>query len=72
MTGTSIILILILHQKPLYLPPFSLYPGHYIICCDVLCTTNRYFLETEYRLFPPVTIFLDLFPRAGYFFNAFD
>ena len=30
------------------------------------------FLETEYRLFPPVTIFLDLFPRAGYFFNAFD
>ena len=30
------------------------------------------YLETEYRLFPPVTIFLDLFPRAGYFFNAFD
>ena len=29
-------------------------------------------LETEYRLFPPVTIFLDLLPRAGYFFNAFD
>ena len=29
-------------------------------------------LETEYRLFPPVTIFLDLFPRAGNFFNAFD
>ena len=27
-------------------------------------------LETECRLFPPVTIFLDLFPRAGYFFNA--
>ena len=24
------------------------------------------------RLFPPVTIFLDLFPSAGYFFNAFD
>ena len=30
------------------------------------------YLETEYRLFPPVTIFLDLFLRAGYFFNAFD
>ena len=29
-------------------------------------------LETEYRLFPPVTIFLDLFPCAGYFFNASD
>ena len=29
-------------------------------------------LETEYRLFPPVTIFLDLFPRAGYFFNGSD
>ena len=29
-------------------------------------------LETECRLFPPVTIFLDLFPCAGYFFNAFD
>ena len=28
------------------------------------------FLETECRLFPPVTIFLDLFPCAGYFFNA--
>ena len=27
-------------------------------------------LEMECRLFPPVTIFLDLFPRAGYFFNA--
>ena len=30
------------------------------------------FLEKEYRLFPPVTIFVKLFPRAGYFFNAFD
>ena len=29
-------------------------------------------LETEYRLFPPVTIFFNLFPRAGYFFNTFD
>ena len=29
-------------------------------------------LETECRLFPPVTIFMDLFPRAGYFFNASD
>ena len=29
-------------------------------------------LETEYRLFPPVTIYLDLFLHAGYFFNAFD
>ena len=29
-------------------------------------------LETEYRLFPPVTKFLDLFLRAGYFFNASD
>ena len=28
------------------------------------------FLETECCLFPPVTIFLDLFLRAGYFFNA--
>ena len=28
------------------------------------------YLETECRLFPPVTIFLDLFPHAGYFFNA--
>ena len=33
---------------------------------------NRNYLETEYRLFPPVTKFLDLFPRAGYFFNASD
>ena len=32
----------------------------------------QYYLETEYRLFPPVTIFLDLFPCAGYFFNASD
>ena len=31
-----------------------------------------HYLETEYRLFPPVTKFLDLFPRAGYFFNASD
>ena len=31
-----------------------------------------FYLETECRLFPPVTIFLDLFPCAGYFFNAFD
>ena len=30
------------------------------------------YLETEYHLFPPVTIFLDLFPRAGYFFSASD
>ena len=37
-----------------------------------LCCENLYYLETEYRLFPPVTIFLDLFPCAGYFFNAFD
>ena len=29
-------------------------------------------LETEFRLFPPFTIFLDLFPCAGYFVNAFD
>ena len=27
-------------------------------------------LETECRLFPPVTKFLDLFLCAGYFFNA--
>ena len=27
-------------------------------------------LETECRLFPPVTQFLDLFLCAGYFFNA--
>ena len=33
---------------------------------------KEYHLETEYRLFPPVTKFLDLFPRAGYFFNASD
>ena len=33
---------------------------------------NGCYLETEYRLFPPVTIFVNLFPRAGYFFNAFD
>ena len=33
---------------------------------------GHHFLETEYRLFPPVTKFLDLFPRAGYFFNASD
>ena len=31
-----------------------------------------FYLETEYRLFPPVTKFLDLFLRAGYFFNASD
>ena len=30
------------------------------------------FLETEYSLFPPVTIKPNLVPRAGYFFNAFD
>ena len=30
-----------------------------------------YYLEAE-GLFPAVRIFLDLFPRAGYFFNAFD
>ena len=30
------------------------------------------YLETECRLFPPVRIFLYLFLRAGYFFNAFD
>ena len=30
------------------------------------------YLEAKYRLFPPVTIFLDLFLCAGYFFNAFD
>ena len=30
------------------------------------------YLETECRLFPPVTIFLDLFLCAGYFFNDFD
>ena len=29
-------------------------------------------LEMEYRLFPTVKIFVNLFPRAGYFFNAFD
>ena len=29
------------------------------------------YLEAE-GLFPPVTIFLDLFLRASYFFNAFD
>ena len=29
-------------------------------------------LESLRRLFPPVTIFLDLFLCAGYFFNAFD
>ena len=28
------------------------------------------YLETECRLFPPVTKFLDLFLCAGYFFNA--
>ena len=33
---------------------------------------SNHYLETECRLFPPVTIFLDLFPSAGYFFNAFD
>ena len=32
----------------------------------------HFYLETECRLFPPVTIFLDLFPFAGYFFNASD
>ena len=29
-----------------------------------------HYFEAE-GLFPPVTIFLDLFPHAGYFFNAF-
>ena len=30
-----------------------------------------FYLEAE-GLFPPVTIFLNLFPCAGYFFNAVD
>ena len=37
---------------------------------NILSDTGN--LETEYRLFPPVTKFLDLFLRAGYFFNASD
>ena len=37
----------------------------------LLCLMFIY-LEAKYRLFPPVTIFLDLFLRACYFFNAFD
>ena len=41
-------------------------------CLRGECKASLGHLETEYRLFPPVTIFLDLFPRAGYFFNAFD
>ena len=40
---------------------------HTKLCLSVY---TEYYLETECRLFPPVTIFLDLFPRAGYFFNA--
>ena len=39
---------------------------------NVDATFSLIYLETEYRLFPPVTKFLDLFPRAGYFFNASD
>ena len=40
---------------------------------DVIHVENHFhYLETEYRLFPPVTIFLDLFLRAGYFFNSSD
>ena len=38
----------------------------------IVTNTLKCFLETEYCLFPPVTKFLDLFPRAGYFFNASD
>ena len=39
---------------------------------DLLVFRSLSNLETEYRLFPPVTIKPNLFPRAGYFFNAFD
>ena len=49
---------------------FFLLLDHYITCRMLLVI--RYNLETEYRLFPPVTIFVNLFPPAGYFFNAFD
>ena len=37
----------------------------------IYVSTSYDYLEAE-GLFPPVTIFLDLFPRAGYVFNAFD
>ena len=39
-----------------------------LIALDILWSS---YLEAE-GLFPPVTIFLDLFLHAGYFFNAFD
>ena len=48
-------------------PPYK--PNHLDMTCLDKCYHN---LETEYRLFPPVTIFLDLFPCAGYFFNGSD
>ena len=35
-------------------------------------TSRKLYLGSQRRLFPPVTIFLDLFLCAGYFFNAFD
>ena len=38
---------------------------------SLLLYFSGFFLEAE-GLFPPVTILLDLFPCAGYFFNAFD
>ena len=51
----------------------------YIYICVCVCVyiyiyvyCRSTYLETEYRLFPPVTKFLDLFLRAGYFFNASD
>ena len=41
---------------------------YYYYYCDKCIDIN--YLETECRLFPPVTKFLDLFLCAGYFFNA--
>ena len=41
--------------------------------CEVSLTCYVFtYLESQIRLFYPVTIFFNLFPRAGYFFNAFD
>ena len=59
------------HVRQLY-DCISLFKGNpgQLLTAIVICIIIS--LETEYRLFPPVTIFLDLFPCAGYFFNASD
>ena len=42
-----------------------------LVKAPIIASYFLYNLEAE-GLFPPVRIFLNLFLRAGYFFNAFD